>query len=180
MTNLIPPQAKKQLTRIYWFRQLTTWMIVWSIAFCVGLVLLWPTYLLLSGTNAAYTATSASAGERTATYDEMVTKLNQSNAQARLVIINQQAPNLSTIISDVWDQVGSGVSISGINIVRQDKAILPFMVTGEASNRQTLAAFRDRIVALPNVESVNLPIENLAQNQDISFTLTVTYNQQSL
>ena len=180
MTNLIPPQAKKQVTHIYWLRQLCAWMIVWSVAFCIGLLLLWPTYLLLSGTNAAYIATAASATERTATFDEMVTELNQSNDQARRVIVNQQAPNLSGIISDVWDEVRVGVSISGISIARQDNLITPFTVTGEASDRQTLAAFRDRIVALPFVESVNLPIENLAQNQDISFTLTVTFNPQGL
>lgn len=180
MTNLIPPHAKKQLVYAYWIRVVSAWALLWAVSLLVGLLLLWPTYLLISGTNQAYYATALTAGERTTIYDDMTSELAKANDQAKLVIINAQASRISTLLDDIWSQVGPGIAVSGIGINRTNVGVEPITISGEATNRQTLSTFRDQLAALPYVDGVDLPIENLAQNQDINFILTVTINQQAL
>ncbi len=180
MTNLIPPQAKTQLVRLYWIRLVSAWAIVWSVAFGIGLLLMYPTHLLITGTSEAYTETAASASERTEVYDEMVKELGTANLQARQIVSGAKQTKLSSILSDVWSVNGQGVEVSTVQLTRVEGELGPISLIGEAANRQALASFRNRLEALPYVASVDLPIENLALNQDIPFTITVEVNQNEL
>lgn len=179
MTNLIPPHAKKQIAVTYWMRLLSVWGLLWTCALLVGLLLLWPTYLLISSTNQAYSATVATASERTAAYDEMVAELEKANERAKDIIKNKQTAKLSLFVTDMWKQAGEGTAIKTI-FIKREEGIAPISISGNATNRQALANFRDRVASLPYVASVELPIENLATNQDISFSLLVTINQSAL
>jgi len=180
MTNLIPPAAKKQLVRLYWIRLISALAILWAVALLVSFLLMYPTYLLISGTSAAYAETAASVVERTDTFNEMVAELDKSNQEAKNIVRSAEQVKLSTLLSDIWLVNGLGVEVSGVNLSRDVKGWAPIGLTGDAINRQALASFRDRIEALPYVEQVNLPIENLATNQDIDFTITVIVNQDNL
>ena len=180
MTNLIPPESKKQLVRLYWIRLVSAWAILWSVALGVGVVLMYPTFLLITGTSAAYKSTVAGATERTEAYEEMVSELDKSSEEAQRIVRSAESKKLSGLLSDVWSVNGQGIDISGVQLNRDIKGVTPITLTGEAKNRQSLATFRDRIEALPYVEAVELPIGNLAQNQDIQFIVTVTINQAKL
>ena len=180
MTNLIPPAAKKELVRLYWIRLVSAWTILWAVALCMGALLMYPTYLLINGTSAAYEETAANVTERTEIFDDMVAELDKSNQEAKTIIRSTEQVKLSNLLVDVWSVNGLGVDISAVQLARGVNGLSPIVLTGEATNRQSLAAFRDRIEALTYVEGVDLPIENLAQNQDISFTITVTVNQEKI
>jgi len=180
MTNLIPPESKKQLVRLYIVRLMSAWMFLWSVSLFVGASLLYPTYLLITGTSAAYIETAAAVTERTEVYDVIVADLNQSSLEAKLIIRSNQKSSLSNLLEDIWSVNGLGVEIASISLLRSETGIEPIRLTGEASNRQALALFRDRIEALAYVSEVNLPIGNLAENQDIDFTITVSVNSDKL
>ena len=180
MTNLIPPEAKKQLVRLYWIRLVSAWTILWALALCIGALLMYPTYLLISGTSAAYAETVANVVERTQAYDEMVSKLDTSNKEAQRIVKGSLQSKLSDVLADIWSVNGQGIEISGVQLSRTTSGLAPFRLTGEAADRQALASFRDRLEALAYVEQVDLPIENLAQNQDISFTVTVIVKKEAL
>lgn len=180
MTNLIPPEAKKELVRLYWIRVVSAWAILWSVALCVGVLLMYPTYLLISGTSAAYSDTAADVTERTESFNTMLAELDKSNQEAQRIIQSAEDVTLSALLTDIWSVNGSGIDIAGIQLSRGAQGLTPITLRGEAVNRQSLAAFRDRIEALSYVEQVDLPIENLAQNQDIDFTIRITINQDSL
>jgi len=180
MTNLIPPNSKKQIVRLYWVRVVSVWGLFWALALLISAILLYPTYLLVTGTAAAYAETAASVTERTDIYNDMVAELNKSNQEAKAIVRMSESPVLSGILQDIWGVNGQGIAIASINLVRQAGDIAPVALTGEASDRQALASFRDRLEALAYVEKVDLPIENLAGSQDISFTITVTVNSQNI
>ena len=180
MTNLIPPTAKKELVRLYWIRVVSAWALLWSVCLLIGGALLLPTYVLIAGTSGAYSSTVASATERTEVYDGMVAELELSTQKARRILQKSAEPQLSHFIEDVWKVNGQGVAVNSIKLTRVPEGIGPIIVTGQANDRQTLAAFRDRIEALPYVGDVNLPIGDLAQNQDIIFSITITINQTAL
>ncbi len=180
MTNLIPPESKKQLVRLYWIRLASAWLILWSAALFIGLLLMYPTYLLISGTSAAYAETAANVIERTEAYDKMVAELDTSNQEAKTIVRTTEQVKLSSVLVDIWSVNGQGIEIASVQLSRDLQGLAPIGLTGEAANRQALASFRDRIESLPYVTQVDLPIENLAQNQDIDFTITVTVNPDSL
>jgi len=177
MTNLIPRSAKKKIVQEYWMRVVCAWVVLWSLCILVGVVLLWPTYVLLSGNNAAYAEFFSDASERSAEFEASGQQLVEATRQSIDIIRLSEQATLSSVLADIWSTVdASTIVIEDIDITRSEvqETLNPIGITGEASNRQALADFRSSLQALPYVTAVDLPIENLAQNEDIAFTMTVT------
>ena len=180
MTNLLPPTAKKQIVLQYWIRVFSVWVILWSVCLMISAALLWPTYILIVGSSAAYANSVDDASERTAQYEAISQALSQATNQAQTIIVTDRQTKLSAIFTDIENTSGQGVVLSGVTVKRGASAIDPVQVQGEASNRQSLAEFKNRLETISYVESVDLPIENLAENQDIIFTISVTINNEAL
>lgn len=181
MTNLLPPQAKKQIVVEYWVRVVCVWIMLWSGCLLVGSLLLWPTYVLLSGNNQAYADSVNEATERNIEYTDLSRILSGASKQAESVIQLSQKKRLSEILSDIWGTVdSSAVEVATVNINRVDGQVQAVFIAGQAQDRLSLAAFRDNLEALAYVTQVDLPIENLAQNQDIPFSLTVNVDNDNL
>lgn len=180
MTNLIPPESKKQLVRLYLVRLISVWSLLWSVSLLLAALLLYPSYLLITGISAAYVETAASVSERTEVYDAIVEDLNRSSQEAKVIVQTNQESSLSDLLQDMWSVNGQEVEITSVQLSRNADGVTPIGLTGEAVNRQALALFRDRLDALPYVTEVNLPIGNLAENQDINFTILVSVNSDNL
>jgi len=180
MTNLLPPTAKKQIVFEYWIRVFSVWVILWSVCLMISAALLWPTYILIVGSSAAYAGSVDDASERTAEYESISLSLSQATKQAETIISKERQTKLSAIFTDIEDASGQGVVLSGVTVNRNTSEIDPVKVQGVATNRQSLAEFKNRLETISYVESVDLPIENLAENQDIIFTISVTINNEAL
>ena len=115
-----------------------------------------------------------------AQYESISQTLSQATKQAQTIIIKDRQTKLSVIFTEVANAAGSEVDLSGVTVNRNKTAIDPVQVRGVASNRQSLAAFKNRLETIPYVVSVDLPIENLAENQDIVFTISVIINNDAL
>lgn len=146
----------------------------------ISAVLLWPTYVLIVGSSEAYADSVADASERTAQYEAISQSLARATKQAQTIVISHRQTNLSLVFTDFNSAAGQGVNVSGVSLKRDDDGVAPVRIQGVASSRQSLAAFKDRLEAIAYVASVDLPIENLAQNQDIEFNLLVTINNDAL
>ena len=62
-----------------------------------------------------------------------------------------------------------------MNLSRDGESVREISISGTAASRQALADFRNRLREEDGVESVDLPISNLAKDRDIPFELTVTF-----
>ncbi len=180
MTNLIPPESKKQLVRLYFVRLISVWSLLWSVSLLLAASLLYPTYLLITGISAAHVDSIASVTERTEVYDMIVKDFSRSSQEAKLIISSNEEPSLSNLLQTMWLVNGQGVEITSVKLSRNATGVAPIGLTGEATDRQALASFRDRLDALAYVTDVNLPIGNLAENQDITFTISITVNFDNL
>jgi len=180
MTNLLPPAAKKQIVFEYWVRVFSVWIILWSVCLLISAIVLWPTYVLIVGSSEAYADSVTDASERTAQYESISQMLSQATKQAQTIIVKDQQTKLSAIFTDIENAAGSGVELSGVTVNRNESNIDPVGVQGLAANRQSLAAFKNRLETISYVASVDLPIENLAENQDIVFTISVIINNDAL
>lgn len=176
MINLIPQSAKKKLLLEYWVRTLSVWGVLWASALILGAVALLPAFVLIGQQVDIYAASAASASEKVAEYQDVTDQLRTANVQAREAINTLRLPQFSTFITAIKALQGTEIVINSIEMKRGETVdvLAPFLITGVANNRQSLAAFRDRLLAESWVESVDLPISNLAQGEDISFSITVT------
>lgn len=176
MINLIPQFAKKKVTTEYWLRVITVWFVLWSVALIVAMTLLFPVYIFTSVQANVNAESARTAEESVASFASVSKELEKASLQARYAIEDNRSTRAHQYITLFNSLDGSGVAITSINFSKDTKGAKPVSISGLADNRESLAAFRDRLLAEDSVESVDLPISNLAKDKDIIFNLTVTMN----
>ncbi len=176
MINLIPSSAKKSLLTEYWVRVSSTWLILWSIAFFVGASILYPAYVLIGSQVSVHEDSAKIASQKVASYESVSAALTRTSLQAKVIIDELSGTLFSKYITLFENLQGSGIQLNKIQLSRTNLMIKPVLIEGVASDRQSLASFRDRLLSVENVKSADLPISNLASDKDIQFSITVTFN----
>jgi uncharacterized SAM-dependent methyltransferase len=173
MINLIPPQAKKGVVREYWTRVVSVWFYSWAAALLGGVLIMLPAYVLIKSQVSVYEESAKNASEKVANFEDVSKGLTNSNQQADKLLSGFKQSQVSQRLQTLRSLEVNGIVLSEIFVSRIDEAYEPIKLTGSAEDRQALATFRDRLLALPDVASVDLPISNLAKDRDIQFSLTV-------
>jgi hypothetical protein len=179
MINLIPRSAKKNIVTEYWVRVLSTWLLLWAFALMCGAAILFPAYILVSSQVAVYEESALLASQKVADYESASVALVRASQQAREVVQQNEALTVSSYLDLFTDLQGPDISISRLTLTQEGEEILPINITGSATDRQSLASFRDRMLDNAQITEVNLPISNLASDKDILFSITVTMNNPS-
>jgi len=174
MINLIPTNAKKGIVKEYWTRVFSVWFSTWSVALLLSAFIMVPAYVLIYSQAAVFEESAAFASEKIANYQDVSEQLIQSSQEAQFVITNTQEVTFSDYISLFQELRGSEISLSQISINRTSNGIEPIQISGVAEDRQSLAAFRERLLAEEQIIEANLPISNLARDRDIQFSITAT------
>jgi hypothetical protein len=174
MINLIPPQAKKSLGFEYWIRVASVWLYLWAFAVFAAGCLMFPSYVLIGSQVDAYSASAEDASEMVENYEVVSNTLVRASQEARAVVDESRFQRFSDVMALIRELQGEAVQLSSMSLGRNDTAVNPVRLSGMASNREALDSFRDRLLAQPEVDRVDLPISNLANNRDIQFTITVT------
>lgn len=179
MINLIPASAKKSLIQEYWLRVVSVWFLLWATTLLVGVFILVPSYVLLDSQVSAYKDSAESASEKIANYKKVSDELTRSGKLAATMKENFALGYVSDYVTLFRNLEHSGITISEIGIERTDKDISPIRISGVATNRQALAAFRDRALEEEQITAVDLPISNLTKDKDIPFEITATIGNQT-
>ena len=174
MINLIPPEAKKSITIEYWVRVGSVWALLLAFALACASFVFLPAYVLISSQVDAYTESTDSASEKIASYENVTTGLIRASQEARTVIAGTNITPISEYVALIDTVQGSGINITKVSLSRADEGIAPIQVSGVATDRQSLAAFRDRLLREATFSAVDLPIANLAKDRDIPFSITIT------
>jgi hypothetical protein len=174
MINLIPPTAKKGIRLEYWLRVVTMWFVLLIGALIGSIAVMAPAYVLIDLQIDASAESSLAASQKIASYEAVANELKQSNVEAKAVIDTTSYVPISDYVALVRSLEGTNISVSEIIVSRSKDSFSPIQVKGEAVDRQSLAKFRDDLLAQPVVASVDLPISNLAKDRDIQFNLSVT------
>lgn len=174
MINLIPPQAKKSITVEYWVRVGSVWALLIAFALACASFVFLPAYVLISSQVDAYTESANSASEKIASYENVTTGLIRASQEAKTAITGTNFARISDYTAIIDAAQGASISITNVSLSRTAEGITPIQVSGVAIDRQSLAAFRDRLLSEPQFTSVDLPIANLAKDRDIPFSITIT------
>ena len=174
MFKLLKEEEKKFLQREYKLRRLAVILVALSTTFVVGVVAIFPSYIL-SNTR------KAEIGERTRVLDEIGPRGDGDNLGEWLSLTNEKliflAPTLdkdrpSEYLKAIIDKRIAGIKIKALSIAYGDSSeSTSIIVFGEARDRQTLIDFEDAIKESGHFSNVLLPVSNLARDRDIDFQM---------
>jgi hypothetical protein len=134
-----------------------------------------PAHVLIGSQVDTYAKTAADASVKVADYQQAAADLASASRLARLAIDSARPTAFSSYVSLLQAQQRKDIVLREIAITRtQAEGVQPIRVVGQAQDRQSLASFRDRLLAQDEIAAVDLPISSLAQDRDIEFNLTVT------
>jgi len=173
MINLIPPHARRRVGQEYWLRTVTVWLFLLSIAFVCIAILFIPTYILVQNQLSVYSVAFQSAAADNEQFSESKTAITNANVTARLLAA-EDAEQFSKIVRDIDQTVSAAIVLTNIALDRKEGEIAPIRVAGVATDRVSLAAFRDALEAQEQFAAADLPLSSLAKDADIPFTITIT------
>lgn len=179
MINLIPPKTKKRLQAEYWVRVVSVWLVLWSIGLLIGASVLLPVYVLIGSQVDTYEASANEASQKVADYERAAQLMQRSNEEAKMIDDSFRVPRISTYIDRFNALRESGIQITEVLVGQKEGELTPAIIQGVADDRVSLASFRDRLLEEDAVASVDLPINNLARDKDIVFSLTVNFNNKT-
>jgi len=179
MINLIPSVVKKVIIRDYRVRVLSVFFFILSVVSIVIGFLFLPVYVLVSTQVNVYAKSAADAALEVADYASSTKILANANQMSQQIIQLRSADSFAATIKLIEANLGAGIKIELIELSRTAGDIAPIRVNGMADTRQNLSQFRDRLLALPEIEDVVLPLSNLAKDKDIQFTISVVLSKKN-
>ena len=106
--------------------------------------------------------------------DNKETELKIKNASDLLTNMKSLSASYvpSSIITGLSNNKGKGISLSGFEIVSTGDNLI-IVIDGKALTRESLVAFKNKLVNMSGVTKVELPITALAQSKDINFHIKI-------
>jgi hypothetical protein len=174
MLNLIPPIAKRAVTKEYWTRAVTVIMFLLGTGCLIVASFLLPTYVLVANQLAGLEEQVAAKAASTASFDASAGALGTAMFQAGVLLsetaVVTEPTELVTVLTEL---AGTSVDLSTISYSVSD-GVVTLIISGEAVDRQTLASYRDAIEAHEYFATADLPISSLVKDRNLLFTMTIT------
>jgi hypothetical protein len=176
-TNLVPPERRHALRRDHYLRLSVTAGIFITLLVIAAILLLIPTYVLLTESIAAKQEhiTIIESSPSSNTEKTLTARLQALNSSSQTLAALEKIPSASGIIRQV-------LGVSRPNITLYTFAYTPpgsktpgtLVLSGKARSREALRNYQLALQSASFVKSADLPVSAYAQDSDISFTITVT------
>ena len=174
MINLLPPSAKNDKT----FARRNTMLLryVWLLVFLIVAVGLefGGTEVYLAHQRQTYDKQIAGKQQEIAAFSNLQDQAKSANARLKAFkgLVTTQA-RFSVILSDLAEHTPKGVFINSISLTGNSSSAVQIAAT--ADSYQSVASFRDALVASPRISSAD--IENVASSNNGSYiaNLTIAY-----
>lgn len=173
--TLIPYADRKRLHREYFTRVVIVSLFMLCVATVVGSGALFPAYLRAWLSNRA--AESAISTGKNAKADTLLAEINKQLVDDEKLVEFATTKIGSVQFSDVIRgliSVRGRSSISAFSITRTDAKTFQIAIAGSSPNRDELIALKNRLEMLIPGNKIDLPIEQLAKNSNIPFSLQFT------
>lgn len=179
MINLIPPAARRGVLREYWLRVGVVFLFLLGFAGVAVAALSTPAFVLIYTETKAVSGQYADVQEVQEELRQAETVIKQANELAGHLGEISTTTSFSVIISEINQLSGREIELSQYQFVRVGDEIGEISIGGVAVTRTALADFSAALEAHAWFEEANIPISNLAEDQDVPFTLTITPVKQS-
>ena len=177
LTNLLPSEYRAALMRSYFLRLSVVGVLAASVLIAIAMILLVPTYMLL-------TQSARTKEARLATIDSALASTDQTMFSARLSALSSsaaelsaldQTPSASAIVRSMLALPRSGISLSDFTYTPAGEAGSGVLtVSGIAATRESLRSYQIALQGASFTQSADLPVSAYAKDSNIRFTITVT------
>lgn len=174
MINLIPPQAKRLITREYWSRVVVVWLFLLSGSLVLCAVMLTPAYVLVTSQLQAFALTNNVPVEDMQTFQDIKTDVETANAAARLLTTDVITRDSHELVSAIEELSPITITFVGFDAKRDRSGFTNVTMRGFARDRASLVAYQEAVIAHEFFETAELPLSNFAEREDISFVMSIT------
>ncbi|MEN9921178.1 MAG: hypothetical protein RLZZ517_156 [Candidatus Parcubacteria bacterium] len=172
--RIISEELNKILKKEYKFRFFTLLFLYSSIVILVTIALISSSYLLLYLYEKAYVKQGLFVNNEILELDKINIQKTEDLYQLSRKIITEDKTEASIGATKILFEYASGlVSISSIEISQDSKITLRAV----AHTRESLIVFNDKVKADATFNDFDIPIEALAKQKDINFSVTFTYHE---
>lgn len=174
MVNLIPQALRTMIRREYRLRLAVVASLAACFVFAAAAALLIPSYFL------AATLQKAVLREQ-ALLDQSLARKNLSDAaeqirsaQALSVALDQHLalPRPSEALAQITAARPAGITVTRLEYATGGRGAT-VRISGVSDTREHLLAYKQNLAALPQVSSVDLPLENLAKSSGAPYAMVV-------
>lgn len=175
MINLLPPAGKKQIVQLYWLRVAVVYFFLVTAVALITVALILPTYFFVGFQTHSLSSYISESGIAPDALQEIEDAIAEANTLGALLIDTPTFVTTAEIITVIEDIARDQVSITSVTVERDEIGkVTNIEVTGTAPSRAMLVEYRDAITAHAYFAEVNLPISNLAKDQNVPFLLELT------
>lgn len=177
MQNLIPTHVYHRLRRVYYLRfgAVVAWL---AAGVCgVGALTLLPTLFVVEATN-------QQLADRRASLQSIAEQRRASSSDAQIDTVQQRLghfhadrtdPLLLNSLRAVVAALPSNVALESVTYTAgSEDAAASLRIAGVAEDRSAAQAYQRALTNIEQVERVDLPVQQLAQSTNVSFSVTVT------
>ncbi len=177
MINLIPNEEKKRMIKDFYLRLVTMSFVMLSISVLISSVLILPAYFFsLIGKDTIDAKLKLQESESISLPDQN-TLMVIKDLETKLNLIENDIKDKYVFSTKVINQIIlkkiSNIKITEISYQKDAQTGKKIGISGRASNREILLAFRRALEDDPAFSKVDLPISNFVKGSDIRFYLTL-------
>ncbi len=174
MINLIPPKGHTALKHEYVLRVGALYGFMFAGVFAAGAILMIPTYVLVSSQLNSVRPDDEHVEETKTAYTEALAHIQEANTVMAQLRGGMPNIEISKVIEEIVRVAPKGVVFSTFKATREGGVLKTVDVQGEAATRKTLAALKNALEASPLFETANIPISDLARENNLPFVITIT------
>jgi len=177
VTNLLPPERQRALSRNYFLRLTVVMVLIASTLSLVSMALLIPTYVFLTGSANTKKAHLASIDSTLSSSEEVSFSGRLTVLGRNVAVLSTLAhtPSPSSIIRKTLTISHSGIALTGFVYTPAEGARPGTLdVSGSAETRTALRNYQLALQGALFVRSAELPVSAYAEDSNIAFTIRVT------
>lgn len=175
MFSLLPEQYKKDIKKEYSFRRLSLVFGFIGILAVVAIVVYVPFFLLaqMEKDSLQERITTLQATSENESGKEIRAELREINETLALLKSDREGESITALLQVIINETGEDITITSTTYRTSDVRLFEISLSGVARDREALRAFGKRLESQEDIDVVNLPVSNFAQDSNIRFALTI-------
>lgn len=175
MLNILPQDFKKNNRVEYWKRFITMLFNIITVALVFAILLLFPSYFFSKQKEIL-------AEDNLESFNLANPDLNKDSVDKIISDINQKLDKLSKyknsnisnlVLKEILNSRPSGVYYNQILYNKRSDSVSLFEIRGVSRDRNTLRLLKTNLENNPYFESVDLPVSNFIESEDINFNISL-------
>lgn len=177
MANLLTPEYKKNLRRRDILKIVYIYLVGVGVILILAAIFLVPSFLLagskrLTAKENLDLLSASISSKESAEFGEL---LKETNAKIEVLSEEEERIFIHEKISDIVEAKPRDISLNSFSFRRSEGSLIA-AVSGFALSRADLLSFSENLKSLEEVSAVDLPIATLANDRDVSFDISITFN----